>query len=225
VHAWIPLGIVIVSVMAALMGWRASLADETSNRREELSRQDLVQQQQVIVRDNQSVGSDIRTFSTFAQTSGLAHSLRHDGDTLTGQISEQLLSEAQADLGVARSLGSQIRYQNYAFDATNPSGNAALRSGGTYAPGHPYRADEALDLAENSDPQLHGLAPEQLHESAESEKLRALHFEGVAALFVSVMVLLTVGALVKGPPKLWLSAGASTVAVAAVALAIVVQSA
>ena len=224
VHNWIPLGIVLVSVLAALMGWRASLADETSNRSEELSRQNLVQQQQLVVSDNQAVDTDIRTFSQFAQTSSLAESLRREADTQTGPVRQQLLTEAQADLGIARYLGKQINFQNYAFDPTNPSGNPALLTTGTYAPGHPYKADSALQLAENSDPELHGLAPEQLHENAETEKLRAVHFEGVAALFVAVMVLLTVGALITGPPKVWISAGAGTVGLVALVLFVLVQT-
>src|SRR5207248_655539 len=114
-------------------------------------------------------------------------------------VRDQLQAEAQSDLGIARYLGKQIAFQNYAFDPSNPTGNAALRTDGTYVPGHPYRAAEALDQAENSDTALHGLAPEQLHATAEAEHQRGVEFTGVAALFVSIMVLLTIAALTKGP--------------------------
>src|SRR5436305_11476442 len=72
VHLWIPLAIVLVSVCAAIVGWRASLADESATHLEELSRQDLVQQQQLLIQDNDSVDTDIRTFGQFAQNSHLA---------------------------------------------------------------------------------------------------------------------------------------------------------
>src|SRR5690348_7365110 len=67
VHLWIPLAIVLVSVCAAIVGWRASLADESATHYEELSRQDLIQQQQQLVQDNSTVDSDVRTFGEFAQ--------------------------------------------------------------------------------------------------------------------------------------------------------------
>jgi hypothetical protein len=70
VHAWIPLAIALVSVLAAVMGWRASLADEGSTHREELSRQDLVHQQQLLVQDHQAVDTDVRAFGQFGPILG-----------------------------------------------------------------------------------------------------------------------------------------------------------
>jgi hypothetical protein len=225
VHSWIPLLIVLASVLAAVMGWRASLADESSAHSEELSRQDLVQQQQLVVRDNHAIDSDVQTFGQFAQYSALAHSLRQDASKVGGTVRDQLQAEAQSDLGIARYLGKQIVYQNYAFDPSNPTGNPALRTDGTYVPGHPYGAAQALALAENSDTELHGLAPEQLHATAEAEHKRGVEFTGVAALFVSVMVLLTIAALAKGPPKVWLTASGSVLVVVGLVLFVLVQGA
>jgi hypothetical protein len=223
VHTWIPLGIVLVSVLAAVMGWRASLADERSAHSEELARQDLVQQQQSLVQDNHAIDADVQTFGQFAQYSALAHSLRLDAAKIGGRVGDQLLSEAQADLGIARYLGKRIVHQNYAFDPSNPTGNPALRSDGTYQPGHPYRAALALDVAENADTALHGLAPEQLHATAESEHARGVDFTGVAALFVSVMVLLTLGAVAKGQAKLWLAGSGAVLGVVGLVLFATVQ--
>src|SRR3954462_2119937 len=72
VHLWIPLAIVLVSVCAAIVGWRASLADEKATHYEELSRQDLVQQQQQLIQDNNSVDSDVRIYGQLAEESALA---------------------------------------------------------------------------------------------------------------------------------------------------------
>ncbi len=223
VHDWIPLGIVIVSVLAALLGWRASVSDESAAHAEELSRQDLVQQQQLLVQDNHAVDSDVASFGQFAQYSGLAHSLRKDAVKVSGGLSADLTAEALSDLGIARYLAKQITYQNYLFDPTNPSGNPALLSDGTYAPGHPYNAERALAAAENADTALHGLAPEKLHQTAETEHGRGVDFEGIAALFVAVMVMLTVAALAKGPPKLWLAASGTVVAIVGAVLFATVQ--
>jgi hypothetical protein len=223
VHNWIPLGIVIVSVLAAAMGWRASLADETSAHSEELSRQDLVQQQQLLVQDNHAIDADVATFGQFAQYSLLAHSLRQNASQVHGGVADQWLAEGQADLGVARYLGKQIANQNYAYDPSNPTGNPFLRADGTYMPGHPYRAAVALAVAENADTALHGLAPEQLHATAEAEHTRGVDYTGIAAVFVSVMVLLTLAAITSGPPKVWLAGSGTGIAVLGLILFATVQ--
>jgi hypothetical protein len=224
VHAWIPLMIAVVSVLAALMGWRASLADETSAHSDELARQDLVHQQQLVIQDNGAIDTDIRTFGQFAQYSALAHSLLQDAGKISGPVSDQLLAEGQADLGLARQMGTQIVFQNYAFDPSNPSANPALRIDGTYLPGHPYGAALALGRAENADTALHGLAPEALHATAEAAHTRGVNLTGIAALFVAVMVLLTFAAIVKGPPKVVLAGSGGALAVVALILFSVVQS-
>ena len=223
VHLWIPLAIVIVSVCAAIVGWRASVSDESANHLEELSRQDLVQQQQLLVQDNDSVDSDVRSFGQFAQYSLLAHSLLHDADVVGGPAGAQLRTDGAADLAIALTLGKQIQNIDYAFDPSNPSGNVYLRSDGTYAPGHPYNATQALATAENNDEALHGLEPEGLLAQAESQHTAGVDFTGIAALFVGVLVLLTFGALIPGRQKLWFAGSGAALGTAAVVLFLVTQ--
>jgi hypothetical protein len=223
VHAWIPLAIAVVSVLAAVMGWRASLADESATRTEELSRQALVQQQQLLVQDNDAVNSDLRTFGQFSQYSLLAHSLLQDAARLGGGAGDELRTDGQADLGIARYLGKQIQYLNYGFDPSNPNGNPVLRSDGSYLPGHPYSADLALDVAQNADVALHGLAPEALHAKAVSERSHGVDLTGIAALFVATLVLLTLGAVVSGPAKAWLAGSGAVLAVAGLVLFLIVE--
>ncbi len=159
VHLWIPLAIVLVSVCAAIVGWRASLADESATHYEELSRQDLIQQQQLLVQDNSSVDSDVDTFGQFTQDSLLAHSLLHDAGTVGGAVGDQLRVQGDAYLTIALSLGKQLQNVSYAFDPSNPTANPALYPDGTYKPGFPYDAHAGLASAENNDVNLHGLEP------------------------------------------------------------------
>jgi hypothetical protein len=225
VQLWIPLTIVLVSVLAAVMGWRASLADESATHTEELSRQDLVHQQLLRIQDYDSVDNDLRTYGDFAQYSALAHSLLHDAGSVGGQAGEQLVTEGQADLGIARYLGKQLNpLLGYAFDPSNPTSNPNLRSDGTLAPNHAYNAALALQVAENSNVELHGLEPEKLHEQAEAERTTGLRLTGIAALFVSVIVLLTIAALVRGYTKLWLTAPALALTIAGIVLFILVEA-
>jgi hypothetical protein len=223
VHLWIPLAIVLVSVCAAIVGWRASLANESATHYEELSRQDLIQQQQLLVQDNASVDSDINTFGEFAQDSALAHSLLHDAGAVGGPVGDQLRVEGDADLTIALALGKQIQNINYAFDPSNPTANSGLYPDGTYKPGSPYDAAAGLASAENGDFDLHGLEPAALLVKAEAQHNRGVDFTGIAALFIAVLVLLTLGAVVKGQPKLWFAGSGAAVGATALVLFLVTQ--
>jgi hypothetical protein len=223
VHLWIPLAIVLVSVCAAIVGWRASLSDESATHYEELSRQDLVQQQQLLIQDANSVDSDVRVFGQFAQYSGLARSLLHDADVVGGPTGDQLRQQGAADLAIALTVGKQIQNVDYAFDPSNPSGNSFLHSDGTYLAGHPYDAAQGRDTAENNDVALHGLEPEPLLARAESQHNKGVDFTGIAALFIGVLVLLTLGAVVRGQQKLWFAGSGGLLGVTAVVLFLVTQ--
>jgi hypothetical protein len=223
VHSWIPLGIALASVLAALMGWQASLADESANHNEEISRQDLVQQQELQIQDNDAVNQDLNTYGQFAQISALAHSELGDASKVGGGAGAQLSVSGQADLGIARYLGKEISILNYAFDPSNPTGNPNLRSDGTLAPGHPYDPEFALQVQENADSPLHGLSPGSLLKSADSDRDHGVDLEGIAALFVAVMVLLTLGALATGAAKVWLATSGAMIATAGLVLFAIVE--
>jgi hypothetical protein len=223
VHLWIPLAIVLVSVCAAIVGWRASLSDESATHYEELSRQDLVQQQQLLIQDHNTIDSDVRVFGQFAQYSTLAESLLHDADVVGGPTGDQLREQGASDLSIALTLGKQIQTVDYAFDPSNPAGNSYLRSDGTYLPAHPYDARQGLTTAENNDVALHGLEPEALLSRAESQHNKGVDFTGIAALFIGVLVLLTLGAVVPGRQKLWFAGSGAVVGSVAVVLFLVTQ--
>src|SRR5207302_6222288 len=120
-------------------------------------------------------------------------------------------------------LGKQMQNVNYAFDPSNPTANAALYSDGTYKPGYPYDAAAGLATAENNDFSLHGLEPEPLLSKAESQHHRGVDFTGIAALFIGVLVLLTLGAVVKGPQKPSFAGSGAAVGAAAVVLFLITQ--
>ncbi len=172
---------------------------------------------------NEAINTDLRTFGQFAQYSALAHSLLQDSTNVGGSAADELRAEGQADLGIARYLGKEIQYQNYAFDPSSPDGNPVLRTDGTYLPGHPYNPALALDTAKNGDTALHGLAPEQLHNAAVTERTHGVDLIGIAALFVGVIVLLTLATVVSGTAKLWFVGSGVVLTVVGVVLALLVE--
>jgi hypothetical protein len=222
VHTWIPLAIVIASVLAAVVGWRASVAEEHATHHEELARQDLVQQQQQLVQDQNAVATDLRTFGQFAEFSTIGHALLSDANRIGGAASDELRTQGESDLGVARYLGKQIRWLNYAYDPSSPDTNPNLHSDGTYQPGHPYNAATALDAAENADPALHGLSPDELHQQALTLRSQTVHLEGIAAIFVGVLMLFTLAAVIPGPPKVMFAGSGAVLAAVGVVLFVVV---
>ena len=213
VHTWIPLAIVVASVLAAIVGWRASVAEEHATHHEELARQDLVQQQQQLVQDRNAIATDLRTFGQFAEFSSVGHALLTDAGRISGPTSDQLRTQGESDLGVARYLGKQIRWLNYAYDPSSPGTNPNLRTDGSYQPGHPYNTTVALDAAENADPALHGLSPVSLHEQALTLRSQAVHLTGIAAIFVGVLMLFTLAAVVPGSPKVLFAASGTVLGV------------
>ena len=218
VHTWIPLAIVIASVLAAVVGWRASVAEEHATHHEELARQDLVQQQQQLVQDRNAVATDLQTFGQFAEFSSIGHALLADADRINGSTSDELRTQGESDLGVARYLGKQIRWLNYAYDPSSPGTNPNLRTDGSYMPGHPYNSAVALDAAENADPALHGLSPVSLHEQALTLRSQAVRLTGIAAIFVGVLMLFTLAAVVPGSPKVLFAGSGAVLAVVGVIL-------
>jgi hypothetical protein len=223
VHLWIPLAIVLVSVCAAIVGWRASLADEAATHYEELSRQDLIQQQQLLIQDNSSVDSDVDIYGQLAQASALSQSLLHDAGVVGGAVGDQMRVQGEAYQTVAVSLGKQIQNNDYVYDPSNPTVNSALNSNGTLKPHNPYDAAAGLAYAQSTDAPLHGLQPEPLLSKAESEHSRGVDFTGIAALFIGVLVLLTLGAVVRGRQKLYFAGSGAALGGAAVVLFLITQ--
>lgn len=199
------------------MGWRASLSDEHAVHQDELSRQDLVQQQQSELADTQLVDSYMTQFGTFAEDSLLARSLRQDAPRVDHNNAQTMLSEAQVDLNLARNIGRQIGF-------TYPAAAPYVNPDGSYEPqkGSAFDFAQTLAFVESADETLHGLDPDQLRAQARSQRLLGLHLTGIAALFVSALVFLTLAAVSRGTRARWFaSLGGLVAGVALVLFALV----
>jgi hypothetical protein len=182
---WVPLGIVLVSVLAAVMGWRASIAEEHSNHDNELARQDLVRQQQLQLGDLLAANSDVRLFGSYEQTSLLAQALRSQARHAQGTQADDLKRQAASNVTVAQSLYGRL------------SGNALPRVNvdSTFDPSAPYdlKAERAALRIENDE--LAALDPDRLRNNARAERNRGVQLTGLAALFVVAIVLFTLAAV------------------------------
>jgi hypothetical protein len=176
-RSWVAAGIVLVSIMSALAAWRASAFEAYSSRNDSLYRQDLARQEQLVLDNEEAVGSDVRQLSEYSEPWLLARRLRQDARKAAAgsTLRSRLLSQATRAQTAARSARGDFRVF---FPDTYRS-----------RPG--YDADEAFRFSVELDPTLTELRPadHRIHAAGEHEK--AHHFTGVAVLFVVGLVLLT----------------------------------
>jgi hypothetical protein len=168
----VALAIVLVSILSAAAGWRASVFDERASDGGAVYYQDLLLQQRLERSHEANVAQDIIQYGELEQDWLLAHAMRSDP-----QASEQQKVAAEQTLHnfhVSRAL-------SIFTDGTS-----------SYDPARAY----ALEVA--PDPALVTLHPEQVLRSSDSVRSQALHMTAVAALFVAALVLLTLAQVTLG---------------------------
>ncbi|MDQ6775336.1 MAG: hypothetical protein M3071_03740 [Actinomycetota bacterium] len=171
------LGIVIVSILAATMAWRASVADEASGTKEQLAEQNLLQQQELTATDEAAVIHDLGLFDRYEEHVNLAAALQHDAARATPAVARALSVRAQQELQLARS-------EQSLFEGPLPT----TRRDGSVT----YDAAYARSQARVRDIELLDLQPpEQLRTQASTLHEKGVHLTGLAVLFVAALVLLT----------------------------------
>jgi hypothetical protein len=188
-HDFLPLAIVTVSVLAAVMGWRASVADEHSNHDNELSRQDLVRQQQLQLGDLQLINAEARSFGSWEQNSLLAQTLHSEARQVKGEEGKSISRQAESTLTLAASQQSKVTAHN-AIQFANTDG--------TLDPAYPYRIKIARRSVALDNTELAALEPDRLRKQAKDVRLQGEYLTGLAALFVAAIVLFTCAAVSSG---------------------------
>jgi len=181
----IALGIVVVSVSSAVAGWRAELFNEYAAQSEGLFRQQLVTLQQRERVYEEQVTSDLRQFGTYEQEISFGQQLQREANTATGSLAARLAVAAQGE----NTLAALNQNQNFFALEPRPLGGAA-----TYAPASAYlRASEGA---------LEEFDPAGLRREARTDRTNAVNMTGIAVLFVTALVLLTLGQVTLGGPRL-----------------------
>jgi len=229
IHNLLPMAIVAVSVLAAVMGWRASLAEESATHSDELARQDVVSQQEGLLQALQGVDSDVRLFGLYEWYSVLGHALLRDAGAVGGSEGQALARQGQGDIEIARGIGGEFSYDsdytpsdpsNY-YSSSNTTGS--LESDGTYKPGNPYRFAAELLGALSGNSQLTSLEPDLHRSQAKTERDKAVDLVGVAALFIAALVFFTLSAVSREQRTVSLAAVGLVVAIAAIVLFPIVE--
>jgi hypothetical protein len=182
----IALGIVVVSVSSAVAGWRAELFNEYAAQSEGLFRQQLVTLQQRERVYEEQVTSDLRQFGTYEQEISFGQQLQQEANSSTGSLAARLAVAAQGE----NTLAALNQNQNFFALEPSPLGGAA-----TYAPASAYlRASEGAGALEEFD-------PAGLRREARTDRTNAVNMTGIAVLFVTALVLLTLGQVTLGGPR------------------------
>ena len=185
-------------------------------------------QRSALLFDVQQIDSDLRLFGTYEQYSLLGQRLLSDAGKVGGSEGQALAREGQADIEVARGLGSQMTsldyspaFPDYIYSSSTHGG--VLQANGTYRPGNPPDATSSLTSELSGDSNLITLDPNRLHAQAQAQRNRGVQLLGVAALFIAGLVFFTFAALSQGLYPLWFSACGLAVALVAVVLFPIIQ--
>jgi hypothetical protein len=220
--AFVAVGIAVMSAVAALAGWRASLADIEAA---DLGRRLIQEHMQVEARQLQLDTKVYRDESLFAryQEHVLAEQLleqdaqnvarrarqllEHDpqgaGGRGEGDIAATLDMQAQAELAVARALTPFFRVRYPQLTAT---------------PGLvQYDAKTALRVLRASDTTLRTIHPEQTAELVDAMHRRTWSLYGVAAVFVISVFFLTLAEFGPLPARTTLALAGAVVIVCGIA--------
>lgn len=199
----VAFGIVLASVLSALMAWQASRAAELAGNTDEDTRQNTVTAETLRLGDTSTVVGDLRTFA------------RYEDALLSARVREQAAERLQSDdPGAARRLREQAAADREEAEAVRAEFAVTIP-----AP-DPQTGDPSVDVEATraildsfTDPRIRELRPDALREQARVAGLRAERLTGLAALAIAATFLLTLAEIVRGSPaRLLAGAGASLAA-------------
>lgn len=172
----LALAIVVMSILAATMTWRASVADDSAGGATQLAEQNLLQQQQLTASDEAIVLHDVAVFGTYAEDEDLARLLQRDAARAPAGRARALAVRAEQDLELGQREGAL-------FEVAEPSvAHGMLTFDAAYARRAVRLRDAALlDLE----------PPRTLRAKAGQQEREGLRLTGLAVLFVAALVLFT----------------------------------
>lgn len=198
----VAFGIVIVSILAATMAWRASVWSERSANTDELSRQDVVLREQLLSSQAEAINQDVRVFGVFEEATLLSQELLRSARQAPSAEEKQRL---RLEAGSKR---AEAKAQRRFFTASQPVVDANTKQV-NYDPGFAARILRAYDV------ELEVLRPDALREDARVAHIKAVRLTGLAALFVAALLFLTLAEVTRQGVSRWFAtAGVATATVA-----------
>ncbi|MFL5799922.1 MAG: hypothetical protein ACJ77A_18590 [Actinomycetota bacterium] len=197
-RAWVAVLIAVVSILGAVVVWRASVDSSDASDLGQQGIQQLILQQQKRGDIEAGVARDFRLFADFQEHVLNWRSLLTQADQAQptdAALAADLRQQARRELSAARAIRPLIQ----AFDQPD-YGNA--NGTVTFDPARQAAALEDADL------ELTGLHPARAFAGEESTHRRSLHLVGVAVLFAAALLFLTLAQVARrGPRAIFAAAG------------------
>jgi type II secretory pathway pseudopilin PulG len=211
-RAWVGVAIAVVSIMGAVVVWRASVVSAEASDLAQEGIQELILREQRQSGTETGVARDSRLFIQFQE-----HVLSwrvllnqaeraQDGDP---ELAKRLRDEARRELAQAKGLRPL-------FQAFTRPFYGDLEGLVVFDPRQLVTALTDADL------ELTGLSPERTRAEEEAAHERALHLVGIAVLFAAALLFLTFAQVGRGARVIYAAAG-GVVAITALALFVVVE--
>jgi hypothetical protein len=199
----LALAIVVMSILAATMAWRASVADDAAGGSSQLAEQNLLQQQELTASDEAVVLHDIAIFGTYEEYENLGNLLQRAAARAPAAQASALAVRAEQDLEFAQR--EDALFEVYLPTVTN--GIASFDA--SYA--------RRATLLRDSD-LLNLQAPSALRADAAAQERNGLRLTGLAVLFVAALVLFTFAQLTGASISSLFALSGAMVAVVAIVL-------
>lgn len=199
----VAFGIVLVSICAAAMVWRSSVAGDRASNNDQLARQEQVKRERIRTALAEQVHQDIRVFSQYEQARLLARELESDAREAGRPLARELRREAGSHATEARLFYRSIRSRP---PRKLPSGRVV------------FDAAAAESSLRARDRDLDVLQPERLMDDAREDRKESVRLTGLAALFVAALVFLTLAEVAARSVSRWLAAAGTVTAASAFAI-------
>lgn len=167
--------ITVVSILAAVAAWRASVVSGNAGGLDQQASQERIRRQQVEAQINGQVDQDLRLFPRYLSHLSTGDVLKKKAEAKQErepQLAYRLRIDAQEELAVARTLYQALSVKPR-FGATE------------------YDEEGAREFLRGFNLELVTLTPEKTAELAEEERSRGVTLVGITALFVASLFCLT----------------------------------
>ncbi|MEA2460009.1 MAG: hypothetical protein QOH90_186 [Actinomycetota bacterium] len=171
----VTLLITVVSILGAIVAWRASVVSGNAGGLDQTANQDLVRKQQIDAQIEAQVDEDLRIFPRYLAHLGAWKTLKQQSDDVRAQdpdLATKLSIEGQDELSLARTLYQSLSVKPV-FGAEE------------------YDKQFSVDYLRQFEIDLRGLDPDKTVKLAAEERERGVKLVGITALFIASLFFLT----------------------------------
>ena len=171
----IALLITLVSILAAVAAWRASVVSGSAGGLDQQASQERIRRQQIEAQINAQVDQDLRLFPRYLSHLSTWDVLKEKAagkQEREPQLAYRLRVDAQEELAVARTIYQSLSVKP-SFGSTE------------------YDEESSREFLRSFNLELVNLTPEETAELAEDERSRGVTLVGITALFVGSLFFLT----------------------------------